>query len=135
MISGGICNSWKRQILEGVHQAGDVYRIALYSSSARLDASTEFYTPQGEVSGQGYTAGGQELYGLGIGMHGEAPCLSWAVAPCWPDASFAAAGALVYNNSRGKRAVLVLDFGREVTAQHEPFFLTAAPRIVLGDSQ
>jgi len=39
----------------------DVFKIALYTNAATLDASTSAYTTDGEVVETGYTAGGEIL--------------------------------------------------------------------------
>ncbi len=74
MITAGLTDSFKEQLLLGVHDfQTDVFKIALYTSSAVLGPTTTVYTSVGEVSGTGYTAPGQILLnvtvnlGLGIG--------------------------------------------------------------------
>ena len=60
-----VCDSYTKEILEGVHTSADIYKIALFNSgTATLNASTTTYTTTGEVSGQGYTVGGQALTGF-----------------------------------------------------------------------
>ena len=60
-----LCTSFKVELLKGVHNfsasGGDTFKIALYTSSATLDASTTAYSATNEVSGTGYTAGGNTL--------------------------------------------------------------------------
>ena len=60
-----MCTSFKKELLFGVHDfdssTGDTFNIALYTSSATLDASTTAYSATNEVSGTGYSAGGQAL--------------------------------------------------------------------------
>jgi len=59
MITAGLTSSFKYQLLLGVHNFSvDTIKIALYTSSASLDANTTVYTATGETSGTGYTAGG-----------------------------------------------------------------------------
>jgi hypothetical protein len=70
-ITQAMATSFKVQILDGVHNFGtgvvrastaaDTFKIALYTSSATLDASTTAYTTSNEVVGTGYTAGGNTL--------------------------------------------------------------------------
>ena len=62
-ITQAVATSFKKQLLEGAHDfrsGGDTIKIALYTSSASLDASTTAYTTSNETSGSGYSAGGQE---------------------------------------------------------------------------
>lgn len=57
-ITTAICNSYKQEILEGVHASTDTYKIALYTDAATLGAATTAYSATNEVTGTGYTAGG-----------------------------------------------------------------------------
>ena len=56
--TAAVTDSYKQDILNGVHQPGDTYMVALYTSSATLSKSTTAYTTSNETSGTGYTAGG-----------------------------------------------------------------------------
>jgi len=120
MITETLCNSYKRELLEGVHQPGDVYKIALYTSQASLDATTKIYDPKNEVKGTGYIAGGQALTGMKIQQTGNRAWIEWGNA-VWPEATITARGALIYNATRGNRALKVLDFGVETTSTNAPF--------------
>ena len=72
-ISQAMTTSFKVEILDGIHNFGtgvirastaaDVFKIALYTSSATLGASTTAYTVTDEVSDSGtnYVAGGKTL--------------------------------------------------------------------------
>ena len=70
-ISQAMCTSFKVELLNGIHAFGttvarggttaDTFKLALYTSSASLDASTTAYTTSNEVSGTGYTAAGAAL--------------------------------------------------------------------------
>lgn len=121
MITDSIVHSFKRELLDGVHQAGDVYMIALYTSSAALGPDTTVYSSAGESKGAGYTAGGMQLTGRSVKQSSSgAAWLEWA-DPVWKNARFSARGALIYNATRGNRALRVLDFGEEVTSTNAPF--------------
>ena len=64
-ISTAMCTSFKKELLEAVHNfkssGGSTFNLALYTSSATLGASTTAYTTSNEVSGTGYTAKGAAL--------------------------------------------------------------------------
>jgi hypothetical protein len=67
-ITSAICNSFKTEILKAVHNftasTGNTFKIALYTSSATLSASTTAYGTSNEItnsSGSAYTAGGKAL--------------------------------------------------------------------------
>jgi hypothetical protein len=88
----------------------DVYKIALYTNAATLDASTAVYTATGEVVASGYTATGYTL------TVSTVPVVSSNVAywsfnnASWSGA-ITARGALIYKVSGG--TVCVLDFGAD----------------------
>ena len=61
-ITQAMCTSFKSEILQEGHQlATDTIKIALYTSTASLDATTTAYSSSNEVSGTGYTATGVTL--------------------------------------------------------------------------
>jgi len=127
MITQGLCNSYKREILSGLHQAGHTYKIALYTSEARLNKSTAHYTPLREARGEGYSQGGKVLTGFRTGLDGDAAYLDFD-DPIWPKSTITARGALIYNDSLpGKNAVAVLDFGKNYLSVNGPFEVTLPP--------
>jgi len=114
-ISTKVCNSYKRECLEGTHASGDTYKIALYTSSATLDESTTAYSATNEASGTGYSAGGKTLTGFAATLDGNTAILDFG-DPTWTGASFTARGALIYNSSKSNKAVAVFDFGGDITS-------------------
>ena len=91
-----------------------VYRIALYTAVANLNADTLLYTTDGEITGTGYTAGGELLYPtVPVSSDGVA-YISFANVT-WTPANFTCRGALIYNGTTGA-AVAVLNFGSDKTA-------------------
>lgn len=124
-ITTKLCTSYKAECLQGIHQAADVYKIALYTSSAALDASVTTYTTTGEVSSAGtnYTAGGIALSGFTVGSSGEVAYLDFNVDPSWPNATFTARGAMIYNSSKSNKAVAVFDFGADKVCSGSTFLV------------
>ena len=59
------CDVFKTGLMDGNYDFGvdttQVYKIALYTNSATLDATTTAYTSTGEVVASGYTPGGEVL--------------------------------------------------------------------------
>lgn len=118
-ITQAMCTSFKVEILKATHDftasTGDVFKIALYTSSATLDATTTAYSATNEVSGTGYTAGGNTLTSV-------TPTSSGTTAICdfndtsWSTATITARGAEIYNSSKSNKAVAVLDFGSDKTS-------------------
>ena len=92
-----------------------VYRIALYNANANLDNTTTAYTSVNEVTGAGYTAGGQVLTptSLSSDTTNNTAFVSFNNVT-WNPASFTTRGALIYNSTTGA-AVFVLNFGSDKT--------------------
>ena len=111
-----LVNSFKVEVLEAVHDfSTDTFKLALYVSTANLGAGTTVYGTGGEVVGTGYTAGGVTLTGTTVQSSGGTAYVDFGDAT-WNPASFTARGALIYNASKGNKAVAVLDFGADKTA-------------------
>ena len=127
-ITQAMVTSFKVEILDGIHNFGtgvirastaaDVFKIALYTSSATLDASTTAYTTSNEVSSSGtnYVAGGKTL------TISQAPTFTSTTAwldfddITWDSATLTSNGALIYNATQGNKAVAVLAFGGDTTS-------------------
>jgi hypothetical protein len=127
-ITQAMATSFKVEILDGIHNFGtgvirastaaDVFKIALYTSSATLSAATTAYTTSDEVSDSGtnYTAGGKTL------VISQVPTSSGTTAfldfddITWDSATITANGALIYNATQGDKAVAVLAFGGDKTS-------------------
>lgn len=123
-ITQAACNSFKRQLFQGLHQPGDEYRLALYTSDADLNADTATYTATGEVSGAGYVAGGVALQGYEPGYASNVAWIDWTTDPTWEESTITARGALIYNATRSNAAVAVLDFGEDVSSTNDTFTVT-----------
>ena len=112
-MTQAIPTSFKAEILQGIHDSADTYKIALYTSAATLGAPTTAYTATNEISGTGYTAGGQVLSGFSVTTSGTTAILDFTTDPSWANATITARGALIYNASKANKAVMVLDFGSD----------------------
>lgn len=123
-IVSGACNSWKREIISGVHEADDVYMLALYTHSASLSPATTVYSSTNEVPASGtYHAGGGRLTGFSVTGAGAIARLDFDTL-VFTGATITARGALVYNSSKGNKAVAVFDFGSDITSTAGPFTCT-----------
>lgn len=115
--------SFKQQVLLGEHDLDtDVLKIALYTDAAILGPNTTVYTTAGEISGTGYTAGGNVLINVTVNSGNGIAYVSFD-NPTWVGASFTTRGALIYNSSKSNKAMFVLDFGTNQTAVNETFVL------------
>ena len=126
MITQAFCVAAKLDLLNGVHQPGDDYRIALYGADAELNEFTDRYTVTGEIVGAGYEAGGQSLTGQVTELAGSLALRTWN-NPLWPNATIEAHGALIYNASRGDRAVEVLRFANAPVKSTNGVFTVPLP--------
>ena len=118
-ITSALCTSFKQEILVGTHNftatSGNSFKLALYTSSATLNASTTAYTTSNEVSGTGYTATGEALTSV-------TPTTSGTTAFCdFADLTFSSStitanGALIYNDTQSDKAVCTLAFGGDKTS-------------------
>jgi hypothetical protein len=130
-----MCTSFKAQLLLGVHdfrptaQAGaDTFKLALYTSSASLDANTTTYSATNEATG--VTAGGGTLTNIGVGTTNTNATAGTGFIDfsdlVFSNVTTTARGALIYNttpsaNSNANAAltnaaVCVLDFGGDKTS-------------------
>jgi hypothetical protein len=121
-IAQTVTTSFKTELLQAVHNFGptspNTFKIALYTAAASLDATTTVYTTANEVSGAGYTAGGNTL----VISVSPTSGLNNAMIPTafvsfdnttWATASFTARAALIYNATQGNKSVAVIDFGSD----------------------
>ena len=123
-ITQAIPTSFKAEILQGIHDSADTYKMALYTSAATLGAATTDYTTTNEVVGIGYTAGGVTLSGFNVSTSGTTAILDFTTDPSWENATITARGALIYNSSKSNKAVYVLDFGSDITSTNGTFAVT-----------
>lgn len=122
-ISQAMCTSFKQQLLEGQHDfrnGADAFKLALFTSSATLGASTTDYSVTNEVSGTGYTAGGAALTNVDPTTSGTTAFTDFADLT-FSTATITANGALIYNTETGggsgtTDAVVVLAFGGDKTS-------------------
>jgi len=115
-ITQAFCTSAKVGFLTGTYTPlTHTMKIALYTSSATLDATTTVYSATNEVVGTGYTAGGNTLTGNAISYGGTTAWLTFSDSS-WTTATITARGALIYDSSASNAAIAVLDFGADKTS-------------------
>ena len=84
-FSAAITDQFKQDILNGVHQPGDTYKIALYTQAAAttLNKSLTAYTTTGELAtAGGYTRDSKTLSGFTVGLSGDTAYIDFA-DPSW----------------------------------------------------
>jgi hypothetical protein len=123
-ISQAMCTSFKQELMQALHDfdnpGGNTFKIALYSSTATLDATTTAYSTSNEVTGPGYTAGGNTLTSVTPTSSGTTAFTDFADTT-WSSATITANGALIYNSTNSDRAVAVLAFGGDKTSTNGDF--------------
>lgn len=138
-ITQAMCTSFKAELMLGVHDfrnaSGDTFKIALYLSTADIDANTTAYTATNEASGTNYSAGGVALTNTGVNLTNINANTGTGFTD-FSDATFTnvtvtARGALIYNTTPSANgvantaltnaAVCVLDFGSDKTSTDGDF--------------
>ncbi len=127
-ITQAIANTFKKQLLEGDMEfqfGGDKFKLALYTSSANLNAATTSFTTTAQVGNSGtYTSGGGAL----VQPNPSTSVASGVAIVDFNDLSFTGAtitarGALIYNTSSAttNAAVAALDFSTDKTSTNGTF--------------
>lgn len=105
-----IATEFKRTLLESIKT--DTFKVALYTSSSMIDEDTTVYTTTNEISAAGYTAGGAVLSGASVDVDGTGYALNFD-AYAFTDCNIVARKALIYDVTKGNKAVAVIDFGAD----------------------
>jgi hypothetical protein len=123
-ITQAMCTSFKQELLQAKHDftasTGHTFKLALYTSSATLGASTTDYSVTNEVSGTGYSAGGGTLTNVTPTTSGTTALTDFDDLT-FSTATITANGALIYNTTTGggsstTDSVVVLAFGGDKTS-------------------
>src|SRR5688500_7765415 len=109
-ITQAVCSSFKTELMLALHNftvtTGNVIKAALYTSVATLSAATTIYTATGEITGTGYTAGGNTLVNVTPVLSGTTAIADFADTT-WANSTLTARGALLYNSTSTNRAIVV----------------------------
>ena len=112
-IYQGLTTSFKVDMMNGKQNvASDTLKMALYTAYATLDQDTTAYTTGNEISGTGYTAGGETLSNVTINSGSNTVYVSFSNV-VWSPAQFTTRGALIYNATKSNASIAVLDFGAD----------------------
>ena len=126
-ITSAICSSFKQELLQGMHSfessGGSTFKIALFTSSATLNATTTDYSTSNEITndaGSAYSAGGSALTNTGVGLTSTTAFTDFTDV-AWTTASFTANGAMIYDTTTGSststtESVCIIAFGSDKTA-------------------
>lgn len=123
-ISTAFCTSFKQGLMQGLHNfdnpGGNTFKIALYTSSATLGASTTAYSATNEATGTGYTAGGNTLTSVSPTSSGTTAYVDFADTT-WSASTITANGALIYNANSSNASCVVLAFGSDKSSSNGDF--------------
>lgn len=107
-ITTAWCTSHKAELPQALHNhsvGGNAFKAALYLASANLDSTTTAYTATGEVTGTGYTAGGENCTNItplstGTTAYWQFQNVTWSTVTISD-----IAGVLFYNSTNANRSV------------------------------
>lgn len=123
-ITTALCTSFKKELLEAEHDfTADTFKLALFTNSASLDATTTAYSATNEVTGTGYSAGGATLTTVAPTTSGTTAFVDFNDVS-FSNSTITARGALIYNSSKSNKAVAVYDFGSDQTTSNATFTVT-----------
>jgi hypothetical protein len=128
-INQAVCATFKEQVLLAEHSlTANTINLALFTSSATLDANTTAYSATNEVPNSGtYAAGGGTLASATVGLTKTNATASTAFVDfanlSFTSATISAQAALIYNTSSSNTnaAIAVLDFGGVKTSTNGTF--------------
>jgi hypothetical protein len=128
-INQAVCATFKQELLNGDHDiTNDTVNLALFTSSATLNANTTAYATTNEVGASGtYAAGGATLQSATVGLTKTSVTASTAFVDfadlSFTSATISAQAALIYNRSSTatNAAIAVLDFGGVKTSTNGTF--------------
>lgn len=123
-ISTSMTTSFKSGLLSALHDfdnpGGNTFKIALYTSTATLGATTTAYSATNEITGTGYTAGGNTLTSVSPTTSGTTAYVDFADTT-WSSSTITANGALIYNANSANASVVTLAFGSDKSSSNGDF--------------
>lgn len=143
-ITSAVCNSYKTELLNGVHNTGDVYKFVLIKSTGTgtyNKSTTNAGTPgtgspttanvgTDEVATSGtYTAGGTTLSGYSVTLQTDTATLDFTAPAAFTSASISADGLLIYNSSQGNKAVATYAFAGSPIVSTNGTFTISMPAV------
>jgi hypothetical protein len=127
-IYQGLTTSFKVDILNGRQNiASDTLKMSLYTAYATLNEDTTAYVSDNEITGTGYTVGGNQLSNVTIQSGSNTVFVSFDNLT-WNPAEFTTRGALIYNATKSNASIAVLDFGSDkIQAGNNTFTVVFPP--------
>ena len=117
--------SFVKEALEEEHDlSSDSLKIALYTNAATITRATTAYTATNEVTGNGYTAGGEDMSGVTINTDADDVYLTANSITWGPNATFTFRKVLIYNTSNANKAVAFYEYGADQSVANASYTLT-----------
>ena len=131
-ITQAMTTSFKVELLQGVHNffsgsgggsanTGATFKIALYTSSATINATTTVFTTTNEASGTAYVSGGNTLVNVTPTNPSGTTAITDFGDTTWSTSTITARGAMIYNSTQSNKSVAVLDFGGDKSSSAGDF--------------
>ena len=118
-ISSTLTTSFKVELLTGTHNftnsSGNSFKLALYTSSATLGATTTAFTTTGQASGTNYSSGGSALTNVTPSSTGTTAVTDFNDLT-FSTATITARGCMIYNDTNSDKSVATIDFGGDKTS-------------------
>ena len=118
-ITSTLTTSFKTELLTGTHNftnsSGNSFKLALYTSSATLGATTTAFTTTGQASGTNYSSGGSALTNVTPSATGTTAVTDFNDLT-FSTATITARGCMIYNDTNGDKSVATIDFGGDKTS-------------------
>ena len=126
-ITTGVNNTFKQAVMLGEHDLNtNTIKVVLVSSSQNVSAGdpNTYTSISGQLAnGNGYATGGETLASVTVTQVSSSGVVDFADVS-WSDATFAANGCIIYNDSHSSKSVIaVYDFGGEKSATNGEFKL------------
>ena len=126
-ITQAMCTSFKSELMTATHNFatnGNTFKLALYTSSATMSASTTAYTTSQEATGTNYTAKGGTLTKVAPTTSGTTAFTDFADLT-FGTCTITARGCMIFNDTAsGDPAVAVFDFGGNKTSTAGSFTIS-----------
>ena len=126
-ITQAMATSFKKELLEAKHNflasGGNSFKLALYTSSATMSASTTAYVTTNQATGTNYTAGGSALTNINPSSSGTTGFTDFADLT-FGTATITARRCMIYNDTNADRTVAVFDFGGDKTSTAGSFTIS-----------
>tara|TARA_R100000963_G_C4614335_1_gene83731 strand:+ start:237 stop:665 length:429 start_codon:yes stop_codon:yes gene_type:complete len=118
-ITSTLTTSFKVELLTATHNftnsTGNSFKLALYTSSATLGATTTAFTTTGQASGTNYSSGGSALVNVTPSSTGTTAVTDFNDLT-FSTATITARGCMIYNDTNGDKSVATIDFGGDKTS-------------------